>query len=388
MKNRFDPVTFVITIISVIMLFKGSFAYVMKNRVSKMVPVNGFEFVGPIFWIPIVLLLIIMLINMIDGKIFKFFISLISSIIIIINFIFFMIGINNILTHNQNMRVSFGLSFYTIFILLISLMTKNSNEEKNCIKKYLPLTITICLIILFFATGFMNRSSIMIEYHTRKDKFISCLIEHIYICWSAILTSVLLGIPLSYLCYRNKLIESIIMGFLNLVRSIPAIALIMIMITPLSFLKDIPFFKNLGISSFGFTPVYCALVFYSLFIIISNITSAFKTINEKYVKVARGIGLTNLQILYKIQFPIILPVFVSGLKVVVISTFTAASLGTMVGFGGLGTFIVMGSGNAVALDLILLGSIPILILIFITNLILTIIIKLFKTDYSNVKYTE
>ncbi len=388
MKNRFDPVTFVITIISVIMLFKGSFAYVMKNRVSKMVPVNGFEFVGPIFWIPIVLLLIIMLINMINGKIFKFFISLISSIIIIINFIFFMIGINNILTHNQNMRVSFGLSFYTIFILLISLMTKNSNEEKNCIKKYLPLTITICLIILFFATGFMNRSSIMIEYHTRKDKFISCLIEHIYICWSAILTSVLLGIPLSYLCYRNKLIESIIMGFLNLVRSIPAIALIMIMITPLSFLKDIPFFKNLGISNFGFTPVYCALVFYSLFIIISNITSAFKTINEKYVKVARGIGLTNLQILYKIQFPIILPVFVSGLKVAVISTFTAASLGTMVGFGGLGTFIVMGSGNAVALDLILLGSIPILILIFITNLILTIIIKLFKTDYSNVKYTE
>ncbi len=388
MKNRFEPVTFVITIISIIMLFKGSFAYVMKNRVSKMVPVNGFEFVGPFFWIPIVLLLMIMLINMIYGKNFKFFISLISSIIIIINFVFFMIGINNILTHNQNMRVSFGLSFYTIFILLISLMTKNSNEEKDCIKKYLPLTITICLIILFFTMGFMNRSSIMIEYHTRKDKFISCLIEHIYICWSSILTSVLLGIPLSYLCYRNKLIESIIMGFLNLVRSIPAIALIMIMITPLSFLKDIPFFKNLGISSFGFTPVYCALVFYSLFIIISNITSAFKTINEKYVKVARGIGLTNLQILYKIQFPIILPVFVSGLKVAVISTFTAASLGTMVGFGGLGTFIVMGSGNAVALDLILLGSIPILILIFITNLILTIIIRLFKTDYSDVKYIE
>lgn len=388
MKNRLDPVTFVITIISVILLLNGSFVYVMKNRVSKMVPVTGFKFIGSIFWFPIVLLLIIALINIIDQKKFKFSISIISSIIIVVNFILFMTGIDNVLIHNQNTRVSFGLSFYAVLILLVSLITKNSSEEKNSIRKYLPLTITICLIVLFFITGFMDKSSIMIEYHTRKDKFISCLIEHVYICWSAILTSVLFGIPLSYLCYKNEMIGSIVMGFLNLVRSIPAIALIMIMITPLSFLKDIPFFRNLGISSFGFTPVYCALVFYSLFIIISNITSAFKTINEKYVKVARGIGLTDLQILYKIQFPIILPVFISGLKVAVISTFTAASLGTMVGFGGLGTFIVMGSGNAVALDLILLGSIPIIILIFTTNLILTLIIKLFGTNYLNIEYTE
>ena len=66
-----------------------------------------------------------------------------------------------------------------------------------------------------------------------------------------------------------------------------------------------------------------------------------------------------------------------------ISSFTAASLGTMVGFGGLGTFIVMGSGNAVAIDLILLGAIPIMIFIFLTNSILTLIINLF--NFNNVQ---
>ena len=136
-------------------------------------------------------------------------------------------------------------------------------------------------------------------------------------------------------------------------------------------------------SSFGFTPVYCALVLYNLFIIISNITSALKTIDKKYIIAAKGIGFNNLQILFKIQIPIIFPILISGLKVVNISSFTAASLGTMVGFGGLGTFIVMGSGNAVAIDLILLGAIPIMIFIFLTNSILTLIINLF--NFNNVQ---
>ena len=122
---------------------------------------------------------------------------------------------------------------------------------------------------------------------------------------------------------------------------------------------------------------------YNLFIIISNITSALKTIDKKYIIAAKGIGFTNLQILFKIQIPIIFPILISGLKVVNISSFTAASLGTMVGFGGLGTFIVMGSGNAVAIDLILLGAIPIMIFIFLTNSILTLIINLF--NFNNVQ---
>ena len=387
MKNKFDYVSITVAILSIVSLLNGNFVYVMKNRVSKMSPSSGFDFVGNIFWIPLILLGIIVINGIVNKKKLIFYSSLISSSVIIINFIFFILGTDNILLKNQSTRVSFGLNFYFVFILLISLIIRNSYQEKNIVKKYFPLTITLCLLSLFFIMGFMDKSSIMVEYYTRKDKFISTLFEHIYLCWAAIITSILLGIPLSYLCYKNDLIGTFIMGFLNVVRSVPAIALIMIMIPPLSFLKNIPFFKKLGVSSFGFTPVYCALVLYSLFIIISNITSSLKTIDEKYIKAARGIGLTNLQILYKLQLPIILPIFIAGLKIVVISTFTAASLGTMVGFGGLGTFIVMGSGNAVALDLILLGAIPIMILVFITNSVLTLIAKIFKSN-QDIVYKE
>lgn len=382
-KNKFNYATITVAFLSIITLISNNFVFIMKNRVSKMVATGGFKFLGSIFWIPVILLLIIMILNIINKSNSMFLTSLISSIIIITLFIFFIIGTDKITAQNPSIRVSFGLSFYFVFILLISLIIKNRLKEKNIIKKYLPMALVLCTIAALFIFGFMDKSSIMIEYHTRKDKFISTLIEHLYLCWTAIITSILLGIPLSYLCHKNKTLELVVMGILNIVRSIPAIALMILMITPLSFLKNIPFFRNIGVSSFGFTPVYCALVLYNLFIIISNITSALKTIDKKYIIAAKGIGFTNLQILFKIQIPIIFPILISGLKVVNISSFTAASLGTMVGFGGLGTFIVMGSGNAVAIDLILLGAIPIMIFIFLTNSILTLIINLF--NFNNVQ---
>ncbi len=58
----------------------------------------------------------------------------------------------------------------------------------------------------------------------------------------------------------------------------------------------------------------------------------------------------------------VLPVIISGIRVALISTFTAASLGTLVGFGTFGTFIAMGSNGAVALDMILLGAVPIMMI--------------------------
>ena len=96
-------------------------------------------------------------------------------------------------------------------------------------------------------------------------------------------------------------------------------------------------------------------------------------------------GMTDRMILFKVQLPMVLPVIISGIRVALISTFTAASLGTLVGFGGLGTFIAMGSNGAVALDMILLGAVPIMIMIFITDFILTKIGDVFEVRISGKK---
>ena len=104
-----------------------------------------------------------------------------------------------------------------------------------------------------------------------------------------------------------------------------------------------------------------------------------------YIKTAKAMGMTDRMILFKVQLPMVLPVIISGIRVALISTFTAASLGTLVGFGGLGTFIAMGSNGAVALDMILLGAVPIMIMIFMTDFILTRIGDAFEVRISGKK---
>ena len=110
------------------------------------------------------------------------------------------------------------------------------------------------------------------------------------------------------------------------------------------------------------------------------------TIDRDYIKAAKAMGMTNIMIMFKVQIPLVLPVLVSGIRVAMISTFTGASLGTMVGFGGLGTFIRMGDGSAIALDLILLGAIPIMIMIFITDVVFTRLSTWVKMRMTGVEY--
>ena len=107
--------------------------------------------------------------------------------------------------------------------------------------------------------------SIMTEYFTRQDKFHQVFWEHLNISLLVVITSIIIGLPVGYLCYRYKFLEMIISGILNVVRSIPAIALIILMVGPLTFLKEIPVLKSIGISSFGATPVFCALFLYLFF---------------------------------------------------------------------------------------------------------------------------
>ena len=133
-KNKFNYASVTVAFLSIIALISNNFVFIMKNRVSKMIATGGFKFLGSIFWIPVILLLIIMILNIINKSNSMFLTSLISSIIIIILFIFFIIGTDRITTQNPSTRVSFGLSFYFVFILLISLIIKNNLKEKNIIK--------------------------------------------------------------------------------------------------------------------------------------------------------------------------------------------------------------------------------------------------------------
>lgn len=374
MKKKVDIAALAMGLLALMALFIKSFIIVLENRISKMQHVAGMSVLGPYFWIMVAAVLILLVLIVCKGEDEKRnFITGLFASVCMGGTMFFMGLATNIQMEGRPVtyRVTFGISVYLMLLAFYGVIVKCNEKIQSNWKKNVSVFLGIGIIVLLFVTGWMNKLSIMTEFFTRKEKFIECLIQHVNISAIVMIISLLVGIPLGYLCYRYKAVDFIVMGFLNIIRSIPSIALIMVMVTPLSMLKKIPFLEKMGVGAFGFTPVFCALLLYALFQIVNSMSGALKTIDPNLIKTAKAMGMTSSMIMYKVQIPLILPVVISGVRVAIISTFTAASLGSMVGFGGLGTFIRMGSGGAVALDMILLGAVPIMIMIFIADFIFT-----------------
>lgn len=372
--KKIDFVSISMILLCFIGILGNSFIIVMPNRIAEMEHLSAYSVLGvsSVVMSAFLILLAILVLTKSDNAHRNFITGITASMLI--GLTVFLVGLSaRILTEGQgsSYRVTFGMGFYLIMLGWFGMCIKCSEHVKNKWMKWSIMGSGLLLIAGLFLFGWMDSMSIMIEYFTRQEKFWQLFWEHLWICIISIGIALAISLPLSYLCYKNPVVDRVIMGFLNLVRSIPAIALISIMVPVLSLMTSIPFFEAVGVSSFGATPVFIALFFYASFQIINSLTSALKTIEGNYLLTAKAMGMTNSMIMTKVQIPLIMPILVSGLKVVVVSTYTAASLGTLVGFGGLGVLIKMGSGNAIALDLILLGAIPIMIMVFITNIVLT-----------------
>ncbi|NCC87616.1 MAG: ABC transporter permease, partial [Clostridia bacterium] len=123
------------------------------------------------------------------------------------------------------------------------------------------------------------------------------LIEHLKLTAISVGLAILIGVPLGILISYSKKANKPVLGFANIVQAIPSLALLGFMI-PL-----------LGI---GRVPAIVAVVLYSLLPIIKNTYTGIDNINPQTLEAAKGIGLTPVQILTKVQIPLSLPVIMAG----------------------------------------------------------------------------
>ena len=372
-------------------LFIPSFAIVMENRIAKMQHLGMFDAIGGFSWILIALLVILLALCFFkkDSENRNFITGTLASTIM--GLVIFLWGhAVHILMEGRptSYRVTFGFALFIALICMYAVTVKCNQYIKKAWKQGIVSFLGIAMIVACFASGWLNKASIMTEYFTRSEVFKTALWEHLSISFVVLVVSIAIGIPFGYLCYKNKVVNAVFTACINVIRSLPSIALITVMVTPLSMLKNIPILAKLGVGAFGFTPVFCALFFYALFQIVNSLNGALKTINPDLIKAGKAMGMTDRMIMAKVQIPMILPVFISGVRVALISTFTAASLGTLVGFGGLGNIIRLASGNAIAIDMVLLGAVPIMILIFIADFVLTRVGKLLEKNLAGVSLVE
>ena len=199
-----------------------------------------------------------------------------------------------------------------------------------------------------------------------SSQIIDLLIEHVELTFLSVLIAILIGIPIGILISYVKKLDKPVLGFSNVVQAIPSMAL-------LGF--AIPF---LGI---GTKPAIVMVVLYSLLPIIKNTYIGIQNISAQTVEAARGIGLTNWQILTKIQIPLALPVIMGGIRISAVSAVGLMTLAAFCGAGGLGYLVYAGIRSINNLQ-ILSGAIPACLLALFIDYILGIIENLVTPKYN------
>ena len=178
--------------------------------------------------------------------------------------------------------------------------------------------------------------------------------QHMQLVLISMAIAIVVGIPLGIIVSRYPIFKTLILGGAGILQTIPSLALLGFMI---------PLF---GI---GINTAIAALFLYSLLPIIRNTFAGIQDVDRATIEAARGIGMTNAQILFKIEIPLSLSVIMAGIRTATVINVGTATLAAFIGAGGLGDFIFLGIQRNID-ALILMGAIPAAVLALILDFLL------------------
>jgi osmoprotectant transport system permease protein len=226
-----------------------------------------------------------------------------------------------------------------------------------------PVQLLVVFLVAagFFAlakVGLFDALSLAREYTARREVFAAAVTRHIELVVAAIVPALLIGVPLAIVALRRKRFETPLFTVLNLLQTVPSIALFGLLIAPLSGLASaVPALGAIGVAGVGPAPAIIALILYALLPIARNTLAGIGGVSPAAIDAARGMGMTSRQIFWQVEVPLALPVLLAGLRIVVVQAIGLTVVAALIGAGGLGSFVFDGLGQY-ATDLVLLGALP------------------------------
>lgn len=161
----------------------------------------------------------------------------------------------------------------------------------------------------------------------RPDRVLEFTTGHLTITFITLFLATIIGVSLGVLITRVRLLYNPVITAAGIIYTIPSLALFGIMIP---------------IVGIGFTPAVIALTLYSLLAIIRNTAVGIDGIRPAVIEAARGMGMTDWQILLRVEMPLALPVIFAGLRIAAVSTISLATLASYFGAKSLGNLIFEG----------------------------------------------
>jgi osmoprotectant transport system permease protein len=272
-------------------------------------------------------------------------------------------------------RVSLGAGFWIMFAGagLASVDSLQRAEAGTGIQLF-AVVLVGASVAAMAAFGWFDTLSLMREYQTRRDVFAAALLRHIVLVAAAVGPGVVIGMPLGVLALRRQRFEAPLFAVLNLLQTVPSIALFGLLLVPLSALATVfPVLGELDIGGVGPAPAIIALVLYALLPVARNTLAGIAGVSAATLDAARGMGMTRRQVFWRVEIPLALPVLLAGLRIVIVQAIGLAVVAALIGAGGLGTFIFEGLGQYAA-DLVLLGALPAIAMALVVDFLLRLLI--------------
>ena len=198
----------------------------------------------------------------------------------------------------------------------------------------IPLLMIIVVIFVYrqlllpIEPGSME-ANMLGSYEAGFSSVVDAVMEHVRLILVSTLLAIAVAVPAGILITRQGFrdFSGIILSVANIGQSVPSIAILAVF---------------MGILGLGFKTAIFALWLYALLPIIRNTATGIEEVDPSIIEAARGMGMTNRQILLQIELPLSFPVMFAGMRTAAVINVGTAALGAFIGAGGLGTFIITG----------------------------------------------
>lgn len=215
-------------------------------------------------------------------------------------------------------------------------------------------------VIVFLLNGQLDQMALLKEYANRREVFDQAFSRHLLLLVGTLIPTLAIGIPLGWWCAKKAAVQSPVFAVLNVIQTVPSVALFGLLIAPLAGLARVfPWLSELGISGIGMAPALIALVLYALLPLVRSVVAGLQQVPKEVIETAEGMGMTRSQIFWQAEVPLALPVLLTGLRVIAVQTVGMAVIAALIGAGGFGAIIFQGLLSS-ALELVLLGVIPVI----------------------------
>lgn len=201
-------------------------------------------------------------------------------------------------------------------------------------------------------------------YVLYSDQLLLLTWQHLRMIFFAMPPAIFLGVGLGILVFRSQRRAALVIGIAGIIMTVPSIAL---------FGAMIPFLAPFG-AGVGIVPAVIALILYSQLPIIRNTYVGLREIPPPVIRAARGMGLSDWNILRQVQLPLAMPVILAGIRTAVVLGVGVAAVAAYIGSGGLGRWIFGGIRRTYP-DMMLAGALAVSLLAIFLDAILAKIQK-------------